>query len=265
MSGGGWPADARVSSAAVRVEDQVQERCRAPGLDLAQQAAEPLEHDRGRHAVERICPQPASELAHDRRGVEAAAHDVADGEAEPAIGQREGVEPVPAEPRGGGGEVAAGERHGGQLGQARQEAALKRIRQAALLLGQAAEDGERGAVGGALEELLVLVVEGPLVERAHVQHAHHGALHEQRDAEHRARGPSRAGSGSRPAPPPDSGCGRAAGSPRCGPRSRVRRGCARRARPPPRAPWRREGPASCRRPRAGGSRRCPRRGSRPRA
>jgi hypothetical protein len=64
---------------------------------------------------------------------------------------------------------------------------LKRIRQAALLFGQAADDGERRAVAGALQELLVLVVEGPLLAGAHVQHAHHAALHQQRDAEHRVK------------------------------------------------------------------------------
>ena len=77
------------------------------------------------------------------------------------------------------GQVAAGERDRRQLGEAGEEAALERVREAALALGEPAEDRERGAVSGALEQLGVIRVEGALRERSHVQHPEHRPLHEQ--------------------------------------------------------------------------------------
>ena len=236
-----------------------------PGLELAQQAAEPLEHLARRHAVERVGAQPAAQLPHDRGGVEAAAHHVPDRHAEPAVRKLEGVVPVAAELGRRGGKVAAGERHRRQLRKPRHQAALERIGEAALPLGQAARDRERRAVGGALKQLDLVVGEG--AARRACRRAGRRSRPPPRAAARRAatRGPSRAGSGCRCPPLDVLDPDRPAGSRRCAPRSPFRPGCALPARPPPRAPWRPARRASCRRPRAGGSPRCRRRGCRPRA
>ena len=169
----------------MRVEHQVDARGRAPRLQLPEQAAEPLEHLVRGHPVERVRPEPAPQLAHDRRRVEAAPDHVADRHPEAPVGQREGVVPVTAEPRRGGGQVAAGQRQRRQARQPRDEAALERVGQAALALRQAAEDRERRAVGGALEQFLVVVVERALGERPDVQDSHDGALDHERHAQQR--------------------------------------------------------------------------------
>jgi hypothetical protein len=167
--------------ACIRIQHQVEGRRGAARLELAQQAAEPLQDLRGRDPVERVRPQPAAQLAHDRRGVEAAAHDVADGHAEPSIREQEGVVPVAAELGRGRRKVAAGQRQRRQLREPRDEAALERIGEAALALGQAAGDREGSTVAGTLEQLSVLPGEVARGEGPDVHDADHPALHQQGD------------------------------------------------------------------------------------
>jgi hypothetical protein len=67
--------------------------------------------------------------------VEAATDDVSDRHPQPPVGKLEGVVPVAAELSRGRGQVAAREPHGRELGQTRDEAALKRVGEAPLALG----------------------------------------------------------------------------------------------------------------------------------
>ena len=175
----------------------------------------------GRRTVERVGAEAAAELAHDRGGVEAAPDHVADRHAEATVRERERVVPVAAEALGRRRQIPPCERDGRQLGQPRHQAALKRVRQAALALGQAARDGKRGAIGGPLQQLHVLVVEGALGERAHVPDADDRCP--RRSAARRAatRVPSRAGSGYRCPLWRRSGSAPGAAWPRRGRRSRV--------------------------------------------
>jgi hypothetical protein len=117
--------------------------------------------------------------------VEAAPDHVADRHPEAPVSQREGVVPVAPEPRRGGGQVTAGQGQRRQVRQPRHEAALEGVGKAALALRQAAEDRERGAVGRALQQLHVVVIERPLGEAPHVQDSHDGALDHERHAQQR--------------------------------------------------------------------------------
>ena len=165
--------------ATVGIQHQIEHRRRAARLELAQKAAEALEHRARRHSVQCVRAQPAAELPHDGGGMEAAADDVPDRHAEPAVRKLEGVVPVAAELGGCRGQVAAGERHRRQVRKPRHQAALERIGEAALPLRNAAGDRESSAVGGALKQVDLVVGEPAMLQRPYVQDADHAPLHEQ--------------------------------------------------------------------------------------
>ena len=179
------PGAAHEQASLLGVEHEIDEGRVASGLELAEQVVEPLDHVRGRGAVHRVGAEAAAELTHQRRGVEAPAGHVPDRHAQSAARQREGVEPVAAELCRRRRQVAALESHARHLGQRRHQAGLDRVGQPALALVQPAPDRERSAVAGAHEQLHVVVGEDAVLERAHVEHADHGALHDQRHPEQR--------------------------------------------------------------------------------
>ena len=179
------PRARKSASALLGVEQDVHERGVAAGLELAEQLAEALHDLRRGCAVHGVRPETAPELPHHRGGLEAATRHVADCQAEPAARERERVVPVAAELGPGRRQVAPLQAHSENLGQPREEALLERVGQAAIAFRQAPVDCQRGAVARAREQVHVVVREIALLERAHVKHPDHLALHDQRHAEQR--------------------------------------------------------------------------------
>ena len=172
----------------LEVEQRVGERGHLVVAEREREPVEPVDDARRRVPVERVGAQPGAHLGHHRRRADAVAHDVADDQRDALAAEAERVVPVAADPAAPHrGPVAGGEH---EPGDARQrvghEAALEHLDDAALMERPRALDRRRGAVGGELEQLGVGVGEFARRERADVQHADHGALDEQRDAEQRA-------------------------------------------------------------------------------
>ena len=229
-----------------------------------QQAIEALERLGGRVALQRVGAQTRAQLAHERRGPQPMAGDVADREADLAGGQLDDVVPVAADLVARR-QVAHRCVDADEVGEAvGQQAALQGDRAAMLAVERVeqarAVDRGGGLRGGELQQRGVGVGELARRDRPDVQHAEGGALHEQRHAQQRAHalhaqdrvqdvGVVDVGDVDRPAPGRDPA------------REAARRpGCARRARPPPRAPWRRAPRAPGRPRRGAGWRRCRPRG-----
>ena len=124
------------------------------------------------------------QLGHDRRRLDTVTHDVADRDPDAAAGEREDVVPVAAEAAAGGGQVAGGRLDAEAVADLhRQQPPLQHLGDATLLVEPGVLEGEGGAVGGELEEIVLVGGEFAWGEAADVQDADDGAFDEQRDAE----------------------------------------------------------------------------------
>ena len=264
MIGGRCPALTSVSSPASGIQHEVGERGQLDRAHRGEQPVEQVDHGGGLMTLERVGAQRRAHLRHQRAGLHPAPDDVADHERDPAAAELEHVVPVAADAGvDGGREVARREQDARDHRQrARQHRPLHRLHDVALRVQARVLDRDRGAVGGELEQVALLVGEVPRRQRADVQHPDHAPLDEQRHPQQRADallaqdrvedvrvvdvldrdGPALGGD-----PPGEAAPDR---DPHAAPR------------PPPRCPWR-PGPRGRRRPRRGaGTLRCRSRGSR---
>jgi hypothetical protein len=130
--------------------------------------------------------QGGPQLGHDGGGGDPVPDHVADGDRDTALRELEEVVPVAAEAAALGRDVARRDLEPGDAGQlGGQQRALERLGHPALLEQLGVLDRRRRAVGGELEQLLVLRGELAEGEGADVQYADHAALDQQRDAEQR--------------------------------------------------------------------------------
>ena len=144
----------------------------------------------GRVPLERVGAQAGAQLAHEGRGAQPVAGDVADGQADAAAGELDDVVPVAADLVAGR-EVARRGLDADEVGEAvGQQAALQGDRAAMLAIERVEEpravDRRCRLAGGELEQRRVVIGELARRDRADVQHADDDALDQHRDAEQRA-------------------------------------------------------------------------------
>ena len=97
------------------------------------------------------------QLRHHGRRLDAAPDHVADHDADAAAGEREDVVPVPAQAGARGGQVAGGRLEAEDLPEhGREQPPLEHLGHAPLLVEPSLLDGERGAVGGELEQVALV-------------------------------------------------------------------------------------------------------------
>ncbi|MEK6439906.1 hypothetical protein WBK50_13115 [Pseudonocardia sp. T1-2H] len=124
---GRMPGAGVVQPAVGRVQDRQAHRAGHRPRHPGDEAVQPGQHLGQLGTVEEQLHQHGPQLAHDRRGPRAGAHDVADGQSDPAVAERHGVEPVTAGALFAVGDQVAGRHpHPGQHRQPlRQQAALQ--------------------------------------------------------------------------------------------------------------------------------------------
>ena len=172
LIGGRWPALDIVTLLRLESRTAYADGGHRVGLEPLDLAVEPGEDVGGVVGLHGVGAQGASDPAHDDGGAQAAAGDVADGDADVAGREREQVVPVAADTDLGARHVArryleSRDRRGAGW----QQAALQGQRGRAVELGQPSLSGEAGAVGDELQEFDVVVGEVPMVQGADMEDA----------------------------------------------------------------------------------------------